>query len=173
MKHVVIGLGNPGARYDITRHNVGFATVEAWAEQAGVKWQEKPAWSAQVAEVSPDLWLVKPTTFMNDSGRTIAALGRYFDLGSEQMCVIVDDRDLPFGKIRWRDGIRTGAHHNGLRSIAKEYGSVARLRIGISNDHMRHKPLRDFVLDRFTSHEQAELPSILQEAIGFLQDKYK
>ncbi len=173
MKHVVIGLGNPGARYDLTRHNIGFAVVETWAQQTGTQWRERPAWNAQVAEVSPELCLVKPTTFMNDSGRTIAALGRYFDLESEQICVIVDDRDLPFGKIRWRDGIRTGAHHNGLRSIAKEYGSVARLRIGISNDHMRHKPLRDFVLDRFTGHEQTELPGIIKVAIELLQDKYK
>jgi len=164
MKRLIVGLGNPGKEYAGTRHNIGFAIVDGLAVQLGLSWQDKPAWCAQVA-TSTDLILVKPQTFMNDSGRAIRAVADFYKLDPTNVCVVVDDRDLIFGRMKFRDRIVTGAHHNGMRSIAKTYSrQVQRLRIGIGNDHMRHMPLQQFVLDKFGSDERAELPEVVREA---------
>lgn len=171
MKQLIVGLGNPGKRYEGTRHNVGFAVVDVWAADAGATWVEKPAWNTELAELPDGIVLAKPTTYMNDSGRAVAALAHYFKLKPEQISIIVDDRDLPFGTVKWRDGIRTGASHNGLRSIVQLYGGVPRLRIGVGNDIMRHRDLKDFVLDHFSAHEREELPEIISEAITLLKKK--
>lgn len=173
MRVIIVGLGNPGSRYDGTRHNIGFAVVDELARRAGKSWREKPAWNALTVELDHSVLLVKPTTFMNDSGRAVRAISQYYDLEGENVCVVYDDRDLPFGTLRWTKDIRTGAHHNGLRSIAHEYGrEMMRLRVGIGNDLMRHKPLADFVLDRFTGHEQETLADIIETAANELIQRY-
>jgi len=164
MKRLIVGLGNPGKQYDGTRHNIGFAVVDGLAGQLGLSWQDKPGWCAQVAATT-DLILVKPQTFMNDSGRAIRAVADFYKLDPASVCVVVDDRDLIFGRLKFRDQIVTGAHHNGMRSIAQGYSrQVQRLRIGIGNDHMRHMPLQQFVLDKFSGDERAALPELIDAA---------
>lgn len=173
MRTIIVGLGNPGSRYDGTRHNIGFAVVDELARRAGVNWREKPAWNAEIAEYGEGILLVKPTTFMNDSGRAVQAIAHYYDITGDQVCTVYDDRDLPFGTLRWTDGLRTGAHHNGLRSIADAYGrDLLRLRFGVGNDHLRHKALRDFVLERFTGEEQKDLPNLIESAANELVERY-
>ncbi|MCC7543297.1 aminoacyl-tRNA hydrolase [bacterium] len=172
MKQIIVGLGNPGRQYDGMRHNVGFAVVDELAEQAHVAWQDKPAWCAQVAAIS-DTLLVKPQTYMNDSGRAVRAVADYYKVDPEQVCIVVDDRDLDFGDMRFRRGIVTGAHHNGLRSVAKDYShQVNRLRIGIGNDLLRHVDLQEFVLGRFSHEERAQMKAIIGRAIKELRGQY-
>lgn len=173
MRTIIVGLGNPGSRYDGTRHNIGFAIVDELARRAGAPWREKPAWCAAIAEYGEGILLVKPTTFMNDSGRAVQAIAHYYDITGDNICIVYDDRDLPFGTLRWTDGVRTGAHHNGVRSVTQEYGrDLVRLRFGIDSDHLRHKQLRDFVLDRFSSTEQASLSEYIETAANELVQRY-
>lgn len=159
---LIVGLGNPGKRYKYTRHNVGFLIVEALAENYHVGWHEKPAWCSEVAELAPQAFAIKPTTYMNESGRAVRAIANYYDIPQSHICLVYDDRDLPFGKLRWTTGFRTGASHNGVRSVAQVVGkSFSRLRIGIGNTNMNHMPLDKFVLQEFNAFER----SILEEQI--------
>lgn len=170
MKTLIIGLGNPGGRFDGTRHNVGFMVVDELARQADIEWREKAAWCAEVAELPDGILLAKPTTFMNDSGRAVQALANYFDVTGDHVCVVYDDRDLPFGTLRWTKGIRTGAHHNGLRSVMETHGTeIIRLRVGIANALMANQNLKDFVLHQFSSSEKKELPEIVTRAVRELR----
>lgn len=131
---IIAGLGNPGQEYSETRHNVGFMMVDALAGcwQAGV-WQEK--FSAQIAEVfvgAEKILLVKPQTYMNNSGEAIGALLRWYKLGEEDLIVIYDDMDIPAGTMRLRKKGSSGGH-NGIKSILQhtETEDFARVRIGI------------------------------------------
>ncbi len=160
---LIVGLGNPGKKYTYTRHNVGFLAVEALAKQHHANWHDKPAWCAEVAELAPQVFAVKPTTYMNESGRAVRALADYYDIPQSHICLIYDDRDLPFGKLRWTNGFRTGASHNGVRSVAQLVGkSFSRLRFGVGNATMHHMPLDKFVLQEFNAFEK----SVLNEQIS-------
>lgn len=160
---LIVGLGNPGKKYTYTRHNVGFLTVEALAKQHHASWHDKPAWCAEVAELAPQVFAIKPTTYMNESGRAVRALADYYDIPQSHICLVYDDRDLPFGKLRWTAGFRTGASHNGVRSVAHLVGkSFSRLRFGVGNATMHHMPLDKFVLQEFNAFEK----SILDEQIA-------
>lgn len=173
MRSLIIGLGNPGQHFAGSRHNIGFQVVDALARELQVEWRPKPTWCAEIAEAGHGVLLVKPTTFMNDSGRAVRLLAQYYDLSGEDICVIYDDRDITFGSMRWTQGIRTGGSHNGVRSILKEFGAdITRLRIGIGNDVMRHKLLRDFVLASFTTEEKKQLGEICAQAIIELRQRY-
>ena len=131
----VVGLGNPGARYDGTRHNVGFRVVEMLAERAGAplkrSWRMR-ARSCTIQVPGGDLLLVQPQSYMNRSGTTVEALGRRKGLGPGQILVVVDDVDLPVGRIRIRAKGGAGGH-NGLRAIIGSLGveSFPRIRVGV------------------------------------------
>jgi peptidyl-tRNA hydrolase, PTH1 family len=153
---VVVGLGNPGARYQRTRHNVGFDVVDSLAASphAG-RFQSR--FQAQVAEVLEDgekLLLVKPETFMNLSGRSVRQVMDFFQVAATDLLVVCDDISLPLGKLRIR---AKGTHggHNGLRDIQNHLGGVeyARLRIGV--DAPRGDDAIDHVLGRFRPAERA------------------
>lgn len=154
----VVGLGNPGARYAQTRHNVGFWVVDALGK--GLQWHAFAfcTW----CRFSDDLVLVKPLTYMNQSGLGVAEVARCFQVAQEDVLVVVDDVHLNLGRLRFR---RTGSPggHNGLRSVAGALGSVdfPRLRIGIgqptgSDDRV------DYVLGAFTSGDR----DVITEAVG-------
>ncbi|HBI43892.1 MAG TPA: aminoacyl-tRNA hydrolase [Planctomycetales bacterium] len=154
---VVVGLGNPGARYQRTRHNVGFDVVDSLAASphAG-RFQSR--FQAQVAEVLEDgekLFLVKPETFMNLSGRSVRQVMDFFQVEATDLLVVCDDISLPLGKLRIR---AKGTHggHNGLRDIQNHLGGVeyARLRIGV--DAPRDDAI-DHVLGRFRPAERAAI----------------
>jgi len=154
---VVVGLGNPGARYQRTRHNVGFDVVDSLAASphAG-RFQSR--FQAQVAEVLEDgekLFLVKPETFMNLSGRCVRQVVDFFQVAAIDLLVVCDDISLPLGKLRIR---AKGTHggHNGLRDIQNHLGGVeyARLRIGV--DAPRDDAI-DHVLGRFRPAERAAI----------------
>ena len=171
---LLVGLGNPGSKYVDTRHNVGFMALERLARQEGVGFRQQAKLHGLLAEVGQGdrrLRLLMPQTFMNDSGRSIRAALDWFDLQPSQMLVVVDDMDLPFGRLRLRATGSAGGH-NGLRSTIQHLGSqdFPRLRIGIGApaDHPVERRARtvSHVLGRFSADEQPGLAAVLDEVVA-------
>jgi PTH1 family peptidyl-tRNA hydrolase len=152
---IVVGLGNPGKKYDGTRHNVGYAVVDALAEGPGVS-SFQNRFEAQVAEWregEEKVLLMKPETFMNLSGKAVRQALDFYQLPVEELLVVCDDINLPLGKLRFR---ARGTHggHNGLRDIQSHLGTTeyARLRIGV--DAPPEEGAVDYVLGRFRPSEK-------------------
>ena len=150
---VIAGLGNPGAQYANTPHSVGFETVDALAAAAGVSWEEKRQFKCLMARVSiagQPVILVKPQTFMNLSGDSVAPVVRYHNATPADLLVISDDIDLPVGRIRIRVGGSAGGH-NGLKSIIERVGTPAftRLRVGVGRDAHDRSEVIGHVLGKF------------------------
>jgi len=153
----IIGLGNPGAKYRGTRHNVGFAVLDELAARRRVTFDSSPV-DALVARVRGDspVLLAKPVTFVNLSGEAVSALLRYYKIDVGDLLVIVDEVQLPLGKLRARARGSAGGH-NGLKSIVAHLGEdFARLRIGVGRGDPR-RDLADHVLARFDADEMAEI----------------
>lgn len=152
---VVVGLGNPGAEYDGTRHNLGFGVVDSLARRHNGSWRTSRQ-RADVCEVqlpAGRVVLAKPQTYMNVSGESVKALLRHFGLGIESLLVVHDELDLPLGAVRLKAGGGT-AGHNGLKSVVACLGTkdFARLRLGVGRPPGR-MPGADFVLKRFRNDE--------------------
>ena len=156
---LLVGLGNPGPRYRGTYHNVGFEVVDELARRHGARFGGSPAeaLSARVRGLADDLWLVKPLTFMNASGRAVGELQRFYKVAIEDLLVIVDDVNLPSGRLRLR-GRGSAGGHNGLKSIIGTLGSDAfpRLRVGVGRGE-QGRDLADYVLGRVPEEERALL----------------
>ena len=170
---LLVGLGNPGDKYAGTRHNVGFIALERLAAQAGSSFKQQGKLHGLLAEVGSGpqrLRLLMPQTFMNDSGRSIRAALDWFGLEPEQMLVLVDDMDLPLGRLRLRSSGGPGGH-NGLRSTIAHLGGqdFPRLRIGIGapalNPVERKQRTVGHVLGRFAAAEQPVLDEVLEEVL--------
>jgi PTH1 family peptidyl-tRNA hydrolase len=177
---LLVGLGNPGPRYVGTRHNVGFMALERLAAREGSSFRSQTRLHGLVSDVGQGprrLRLLMPQTFMNDSGRSIRAALDWYGLAPEQLLVVVDDMDLPLGRLRLRQTGSAGGH-NGLRSAISHLGTqdFPRLRIGIGapgqNPHERRARTVDHVLGRFSPAEQPTLEAVLAElvdGIGLIQ----
>ena len=165
---LLVGLGNPGPRYALTRHNVGFMAVDAFCRKAGRVAPFQPRFEGQFAEFSQGgvrVAVLKPETFMNASGRSVRAASSAFELEPAQVLVVHDELDLPFGELRLKLGGGDGGHR-GLRSISAEladpgYGRV-RLGIGRPPPHFQGD-VADFVLQAFALEERSELTRVLDE----------
>ena len=161
---LVVGLGNPGNRYNFTRHNTGFLALDFYFKVHGLTWSEKPRLGALWGR-KDDTIFIKPQEFYNESGRAVAAYAKYYKIPVADILVICDNFDLEFGKVRMRSSGQA-AGNNGLKSIDKALGTTdyPRIRIGTGNDELRRK-LGDveFVLSKFTAEEKAQLPEILAE----------
>ena len=161
---LIVGLGNPGGKYRGTRHNIGFAVVDELARRRSVEFDSSPveALVAKVRGVEPVL-LAKPLTFMNASGEAVGALTRYFKLDPADLMVVVDEAQLPLGKLRARARGSAGGH-NGLKSLIAHLGEeFARLRVGVGRGEMR-RDLADHVLARFDADEAAEVERMTTRA---------
>ena len=161
---LIVGLGNPGGKYRGTRHNIGFAVVDELARRRSVEFDSSPveALVAKVRGVEPVL-LAKPLTFMNASGEAVGALTRYFKLDPADLMVVVDEVQLPLGKLRARARGSAGGH-NGLKSLIAHLGEeFARLRVGVGRGEMR-RDLADHVLARFDADEAAEVERMTTRA---------
>ena len=135
---VVVGLGNPGAQYADTPHSIGFEAVDAIASEMGVAWEPKKAFRCLMARgvfAGQNLILVKPQTFMNLSGESVAPVVKYSNASPADLVVVQDDIDLPLGRMRIRAGGSCGGH-NGIRNIIERLGtqSFTRLKLGVGND---------------------------------------
>jgi PTH1 family peptidyl-tRNA hydrolase len=173
---LIVGLGNPGSKYDGTRHNVGFAAVDLLAARHAVQWQAAPRgagalvgrWrpSTGLRAGAADVVLAKPLTFMNLSGAAIVALLQFYKIELPDMLVIVDEAQLETGRLRLRPEGSAGGH-NGLKSVIASVGTGAfpRLRIGVGRGDAR-RDLADHVLARFDADER----TVADEAIGRAAD---
>ena len=156
---LVVGLGNPGREHERDRHNVGWMVVDELARRTDARWRGK--FSGQLAEVRLDglrLALLEPETFMNDSGRSVAAAARFFKVEPEAMLVVHDDVDLESGRLQARAGGGL-AGHNGLRSLAQALGTqdFLRLRIGVGRPGRGDpRSVADYVLSPFDAEQDAE-----------------
>lgn len=164
MRHLIVGLGNPGDEYAGTRHNVGFMVVDALAESLGLSWQDKRyGWVAKGRVKNAELVLLKPSTYMNLSGNAVRYWMDKENVPLERTLIVCDDLSLPFGKLRLRPSGSDGGH-NGLKDIAQKVGAAfPRLRMGIGSDFPRGGQI-DYVLSKPTDEEQTLLPERLSTA---------
>lgn len=152
LSHLVVGLGNPGARYRDTRHNLGRRAVELIADELGGSWRSR--WNGRVSELRDSderLALLVPETFMNESGRSVGPALRFYKLPPERLVVVHDELDLELGDVRAKRGGGL-AGHNGLRSLAEAIGTqdFLRVRIGIGRpERGDRRPVADWVLQPF------------------------
>jgi PTH1 family peptidyl-tRNA hydrolase len=167
---LLAGLGNPGAKYLWTRHNAGFMVLDRLAQQAGASITKK-AFSGLYGETScwgNRLHLLKPQTFMNLSGQSVSSALRYHKLTVDDLIVIHDDLDIPFGQIKIKKG---GGHggHNGLRSLLQELGSGEFTRIRIGIDRSRSGDPADYVLSPFSKNEMTSLSDLLNKIVDSIE----
>ncbi|MGH7495054.1 MAG: aminoacyl-tRNA hydrolase [bacterium] len=167
-KFLVAGLGNPGKRYVQTRHNVGFMAVDLLAEQLRISFKAGKgdylvSEVARASDAEKEVILLKPLTFMNNSGVAVRHAMDYFKIDLDKLLLILDEFQLPFGKLRLRPQGSDGGH-NGLASVIQHLGSqdFSRLRIGIGSETKGDSA--DFVLSRFSKSEQEELPALIARA---------
>ena len=156
---LVVGLGNPGRDYAGNRHNVGYLVADQLARRHGGAWRSK--FSGQLAEIRLDghkIALLKPETFMNESGRAVSAATRFYKLEPGEVLVIHDEGDFELGRLELKVGGGLGGH-NGLRSIVQHLKTqdFLRLRIGVGRPERGDpRPLADYVLSNFEPHDEAE-----------------
>ena len=165
MKYLVVGLGNMGADYDNTRHNIGFDVVDYLAKEFEVTFKNDQLGDvAEFRHKGRTIILLKPSTYMNLSGKSVRYWLQKKKVQKENLFVIVDDLNLPLGKQRLRAKGKDGGH-NGLKSINQMLGSndYARLRIGIGNEFSKGRQV-DYVLGEWSSEEKEQLPEIIKFA---------
>ncbi len=177
---LVIGLGNPGNKYAGTRHNLGFAVLDEYAKKhqgKEVVWTEDKKFHAEILKLSPDLWLVRPQTYMNNSGEAVSALLAYFKVDISEIIIVHDELDLPLGKIKVREGGSGGGHH-GVESIISALGSdkFVRVRLGIGNlrslssEHGGQSfNVEHYVLEPFTPGERPKVKQMIKKGIDALE----
>ncbi|MDE3056268.1 MAG: aminoacyl-tRNA hydrolase [Verrucomicrobiota bacterium] len=167
---LIVGLGNPGSEYEGTRHNFGSLVVTRLAEKHGLSFQSKRKWRGRgaVGEIeSEQVLLLQPATFMNESGLSVAAALREEELTPSELLVVVDDVELPLGKLRMRTEGASGGH-NGLKSVEAYLGTreYVRLRLGVGRGG---EDLAEYVLGRFSSEEQKALPEVVEKAVRAIE----
>jgi PTH1 family peptidyl-tRNA hydrolase len=160
---LIAGLGNPGAEYERTRHNVGFNVVDSLASEWGLTWQHSKSWHALWAKGEHAI-LVKPASYMNRSGEALSAVASFYKIEPAEILVVLDDFALELGRLRIRMEGGTGGH-NGLESIIVHFGTEAipRLRIGIGS--VPSEDATDYVLGRFFEEERPVVEKTIARAV--------
>lgn len=159
---LVIGLGNPGNRYNFTRHNSGFLALDFYFKLHNLTWGPKPRYGAVWGRTG-DIIFIKPQDYYNESGRSTLEFMNFYKIPTSDILVVCDDFNLEFGKLRYRAQGSAGGN-NGLKSIISTLGTdeFPRLRIGTGNDNLRRQMGdMDFVLSKFTPEEKLRLPEVL------------
>lgn len=169
MKFLIVGLGNIGAEYELTRHNIGFLVLDKLAQDREVVFElDKLAHKADFRFKGRTIHIIKPTTYMNLSGKSVNYWQQQLKIPVKQTLIINDDVALPFGTLRLR-AKGSNAGHNGLKDIEATLGTTAypRLRFGIGDNYHKGQQV-DYVLSRFTSKEFEELPEFIDKAIEMI-----
>jgi len=170
MKYLIVGLGNPGAKYENTRHNIGFKVVEAFAKEFEGKFSlDKQAEVTTVKFKGRTIILVKPTTFMNLSGKAVNYWMQQEKIPIENILVVTDDIALPFGKLRMK-GKGSDGGHNGLKDIQATLnsGQYARLRFGVGNDFHKGRQV-DYVLGEWSPEENEQMEERINTSKEFIK----
>ncbi len=172
MVKLVAGLGNPGRKYDKTRHNLGFMVVDLLAGRFESSFRKKKGDYRQssITVSGRNILLIKPITFMNLSGIAVSQAADYHGFGPEEVLVVCDDLNLPIGKIRIRDGGSDGGH-KGLRSTIEvlETSDFPRLRIGIGQPEDPNYPVEAFVLEKFAKEERKIVNEMIEDAVSAVE----
>lgn len=166
---VMFGFGNPGHKYNFTRHNFGFLALDFYAKVHNLEFRPQTKFKADIAQTD-GLLLVKPQTFYNDVGLSVRSIYDFYKLAPQDLLIICDDFNLPFGKLRFRERGSAGGN-NGLKSTIAHLGTedFPRLRLGTGNDSLRNRIGDvDFVLSKFTPEEHDQLPAVLREISDFM-----
>ena len=166
---VIAGLGNPGAQYANTPHSIGFEVVDAIAREVGAEWKASASFKGELAVgtfAGARVVLLKPMTFMNLSGESVAPVVRYHNATPADLLVVSDDIDLPVGRIRIRAGGSAGGH-NGLKSVIERVGTqeFARLRIGVGRDAHDRSQVIGHVLGKFDPATRAVMDKVVPAAV--------
>lgn len=172
---LLVGLGNPGKEYDLTRHNVGFACIdnfiatteemEHWIEKKDLKCLLSTGRVGDMRVIA-----MKPTTYMNLSGEAVQAVTHFYKISTERVTVIHDELDIDFGQIRMRVG-GSSAGHNGIKSVTQHIGEdYGRIRIGVGPKRPGTIKSEDFVLQKFSTEEQSQLPNLTREVNAILSE---
>lgn len=170
MKYLVVGLGNIGPKYDGTRHNIGFDVLDEWAKQKEATFKtDKLGDVCEIKHKGRTIHLLKPSTFMNLSGKAVRYWMDKHKVQKENLMVVVDDLALPLGSIRMRKK-GSDAGHNGLKNINELCGgnNYPRLRFGIGNDFHKGQQV-DFVLGKWKSEEESQLKEIIDKSIKAME----
>lgn len=172
---LIVGLGNPGAEYDGTRHNIGFACLDEFVEKNSdmEPWLAKKDMKCHLSSGrlgETRVIAIKPMTFMNLSGEAVRAVGDFYKVHPNQTIVAHDELDIPFGQIRMRMG-GSSAGHNGIKSLIQHIGEdFGRVRIGVGPKQPEQMDSADFVLQKFSKDQQAEIPALKREANAILTE---
>lgn len=168
---VIAGLGNPGRQYEATRHNIGYWLVDALAREHGCNWSPRREFEAEVASfdrAGRRVWLLKPLTYVNESGRSLGPFCRYYRIPATSLVVVYDELNLETGRLKIAVRGSAGGH-NGLASIIQHLGSeFIRFRIGIGPRHPPEIDLKDFVLGKFSEQQAALMESKVREFLEAL-----
>lgn len=172
---LIVGLGNPGQEYDLTRHNIGFQCLDEFVRKNDdmAAWQQKKSLkclfsSGQLGDTR--VLAIKPTTYMNLSGQAVQAVMDFYKLSAERVAVVHDELDVDFGQIRLRVG-GSSAGHNGIKSISETIGEdYGRIRVGIGPKKPAAIASEDFVLQKFSKSEQEQLPNLTREVSAILSE---
>ncbi len=166
MKYLIVGLGNIGVEYELTRHNIGFLVLDRLADEHGASFKmDKHAFISEVKHKGRTLHLIKPTTYMNSSGKAVNYWMGHHKIPKENLLVITDDISLPYGKIRLKPKGSAGGH-NGLKSVEQLTGGqhYPRLKFGVGDDFHKGQQV-DYVLSNFTKTELDELTLHMDRSI--------
>lgn len=172
---LLVGLGNPGKQYDLTRHNVGFLCLDEFVSKTDemADWLQKKDLKCLLSSGhlgSLRVLTIKPTTYMNLSGEAVAAAVHFYKISVEQIVVIHDELDIDFGQIRLRRG-GSDAGHNGVKSLSQQLGEdYGRIRIGVGPKQPTNIDSTDFVLQKFSTEEQAQLGNLTREVNAILSE---
>ncbi|MEX1193184.1 MAG: aminoacyl-tRNA hydrolase [Brumimicrobium sp.] len=170
MKYLIVGLGNPGAKYENTRHNIGFKVLDKFAEERNATFE-----TVKLGDVATAKWkgrnviLLKPSTFMNLSGKAVNYYMQKEKIPLEKVLIITDDLALPFGKLRMK-GKGSDGGHNGLKNIQEILGTqnYARLRFGVGNEYNKGQQV-DYVLGEWGDEERKTLTERIETATEFIK----
>lgn len=168
---LIVGLGNPGPQYQGTRHNAGFWFLDVAMQRFACQMRPEPKFKGQACRATigdQEVWLLRPDTFMNLSGQSVAALAGFFKIPAERILVAHDELDLPAGTVRLKRG---GGHggHNGLRSMVEHLGSRDFLRLRFGIGHPGHKDgVHDYVLSKPAADDRESIQRAIEEAVDAL-----
>jgi PTH1 family peptidyl-tRNA hydrolase len=169
---LIAGLGNPGPKYALTRHNIGFMSLDYFAHGYKISnWnQEHQALTCKFKIEDQQVLLVKPQTYMNLSGESVQSLMHFYKIDLNQLIVVQDDIDQNFASMRFHKNRGHGGH-NGIRSISEKLGSAEyiRLKLGVGRPSHPEMQVADYVLQKFNSEEQTQLPDFLNRSVDALE----
>ncbi len=171
MTHLIVGLGNPGDKYQNTRHNAGFMALDALAQKFDLLWIKNKKLNCEMSKCL-DFILAKPQTYMNNSGQAVQAIISYFKLKKEDITIIHDEVDIELGKYKVSINSRP-AGHNGVKSIIDHLGTkdFKRIRVGIKTEDLKKMPTERFVMQKFSKEELKSINNVIAEIVNEINNE--